>query len=56
MHMHEYSKTYVDGHIDIEIVLYYVKCVSMLSVVWQLGVALDSVRALYARTSTSAYS
>ena len=39
MHMHEYSKTYVDGHIDIEIVLYHVKCVSMLSVVWQLGVA-----------------
>ena len=37
--MHEYSKTYVDGHIDIEIVLHHVKYVNMMSVVWQLGVA-----------------
>ena len=25
MHMHEYSKKYGDGHIDIEIVLHHVK-------------------------------
>ena len=25
MHMHEYSKTYVDGHIDNEIVLHQIK-------------------------------
>ena len=30
MHMHEYSKTYVDRHIDIEIVLHHVKRVNML--------------------------
>ena len=39
MHMHEYSKIYVDRHVDIEIILHHVKCVNMLSVVWQLGVA-----------------
>ena len=39
MHMHEYSKIYVDRHIDIEIILHHVKCMNMLSVVWYLGVA-----------------
>ena len=34
MHMHEYSKTYVDRHIDIEIVLHHVKRMNMSSVVW----------------------
>ena len=39
MHVHEYSKIYVDRHIDIEIILHHVKCMNMLSVVWYLGVA-----------------
>ena len=29
MHVHEYSKKYVDGHIDIEIVLHHVKRMNM---------------------------
>ena len=32
--MHEYSKTYVDRHIDNEVVLHHVKRMNMLSVVW----------------------
>ena len=39
MHMHEYSKTYVNGHIDIEIILHHVECMNILNVVWKLGVA-----------------
>ena len=34
MHMHEYSKIYVDRHIDIEIILHRVKFMNILSVEW----------------------
>ena len=34
MHMHEYSKIYVDRHIDIEIILHHVKGMIIPSVVW----------------------
>ena len=32
--MHEYSKIYVDRHIDIELILPHVKCMNILSVEW----------------------
>ena len=34
MHMHEYSKIYIDRHIDIELILPHVKCMNILSVEW----------------------
>ena len=39
MHMHEYSKIYVDRHIDIEITLHHVQCMNILNVVRKLNVA-----------------
>ena len=33
MHIYEYSKIYMDRHIDIEIVVHYVKYMNILSVV-----------------------
>ena len=37
MHMHEYSKKYVDGHIDIEIVLHHVKSMNMFECCMVIG-------------------
>ena len=39
MHMHEYSKIYVDKHIDIEITLHHEQCMNILNVVRKLSVA-----------------
>ena len=37
MHMHEYSKTWMDRHIDNEVVLHHVKCRNMFECCMVIG-------------------
>ena len=43
MYMHEYSKTYVDRHIDIEIVLHHVKPMNMFECYMVIGCCIVEV-------------